>query len=509
MNLLKGKIFGITRGMLVGIALLFQVGFILAIVYYLQEYASYLYILLELSSVILALRLLNEGTDYKYYWILIVLALPVFGYFLYFMWGRSSVNNRTNKRIRKCEDKASKWLKQEHNAISELTRLHPNKVQISRYLSRQGYPLYKNTDVKYFSLGEQLIESMINDLENANKFIFMEYFIIDEGEIWSKIQKILYRKAADGLEVRLLMDDLGCLLINDNDFHEEMRKHGIKVEVFGKIHEDINRFTFNFRDHKKITVIDGNIAYTGGINLADEYANVIERFGHWKDTGVRLEGEGVWSLTCFFLEMWETVIKRDIENYTLFKPTIKKECRGYVQPYMGGPHKVRNNPSEFTYTHLINKARDYLYITTPYLILDEKMKEDLITAASSGVDVKIITPRIYDKWYVHMVTIYNYGLLMENGVKIYEYTKGFIHAKNVVSDDECATCGTVNLDYRSLHMHYECGVLMSENQAVIDIRNDFIDTLKLSERINYQQWKQRPWHHKLIQWCLKIFSPML
>ena len=509
MHLLKGKIFGITRGVLVGLALILQLVFMFGLVLYLQEDASYLYIIVELSSVILALKLLNEGTDYKYYWILIVLALPVFGYFLYFMWGRSSVNNKTNKRIRKSEAKASRWLKQDHHVMEELKRLHPNKVQISRYLSRQGYPLYKNTDVKYFDIGEKMLDSLIADLEKAERFIFLEYFIIDEGEIWSRIQNVLYRKAAKGVEVRVLIDDFGCLLINDNDFHEDMKKHGVKLDVFGKIHQDVNRFTFNFRDHKKIAVIDGNVGYTGGVNLADEYANIIERFGHWKDTGVRLEGEGVWSLTCFFLEMWEAVLNKDIENYTLFRPTVKMDVGGYVQPYMGGPHKIRNNPSEFTYTHLINKARDYLYITTPYLILDAKMKEDIITAASSGVDVRIITPKKYDKWYVHMVTIYNYGLLMENGVKIYEYSKGFIHAKNVVSDDECATCGTINMDYRSLHMHYECGVLISENQAVMDIKNDFLETVKQSERISYQSWKKRPLRHKVIQWILKIFSPML
>lgn len=509
MDLLKGKISGIARSIIVAVAILLQAATMFIIAYYMKQYSSFIYILLELSSIILAFNLANDGKDYKIFWIVIVLMLPVFGYFLYFMWGMTSVNSRTNRRIRDAEKKACEYIKQDHEAIAELKRLHPNKVQISRYLSREGYPLYKNTDVEYFSLGDYMLEELIKDLEKAEAFIFLEYFIVSKGVIWDRIQKILYAKAAAGVEVRIIMDDFGCLLLNDSDFKEDMIKHGVKLETFGPIHKDVSRFSFNFRDHKKIAIIDGNIGYTGGVNLADEYANIIERFGHWKDTGVRLKGDAVWSLTCFFLEMWEAITKETDEDYSLYKPNVQIEAKGYVQPYMGGPHKIQNNPSECTYTHLINKARDYLYITTPYLVLDAKMRDDIINAASSGVDVRIITPKIYDKWYVHMVTISNYGILMENGVKIYEYSKGFIHAKNVVSDDECATCGTVNMDYRSLYLHYECGVLINESHAVFDIKKDFMNVMKESEKISYESWQNRPVLQKLIQWILKIFSPML
>lgn len=509
MNLLKGKISGITRGIIVGIALILQIWTMIAIVSLMQQYTSVAYIILQMSGVILAFNLANDGKDYKRFWIVIVIILPVLGYFLYIMWGRTSVNSITNKRIRQAEDKAAKCMKQNHQAIEELKRLHPNKVQISRYLSHAGYPLYKNTNVKYFPIGEELLESLIEDLKSAKKCIFMEYFIVSDGVIWSRIEEILFEKAAAGIDVRFIMDDFGCLIINNMEFKKKMAAHGIKLVTFGPIHQDISRFSFNFRNHKKITVIDGNIGYTGGVNIADEYANIIDRFGHWKDTGVRLEGEGVWSLTCFFLEIWETVIKNDKENYKLFKPDKKVEALGYVQPYMGGPHKFHNNPSESTYTHTINKARDYLYITTPYLVLDNKMREDIVSAAVSGVDVRIITPKRYDKWYVHMVTISNYGYLMENGVKIYEYSKGFIHAKNVITDDECGICGTVNMDYRSFYLHYECGVVINENPAVLDMKKDFMNTMMESERIDYEKWRNRPFSDKLIQWILKVLSPML
>lgn len=509
MNLLKGKMSGIVRCVIVGIALILQILTMISIAVLLHDHASVAYIILELSSVILAFHLANDGKDYKSFWIVIVLVVPVCGYFLYFMWGRTSINSSTNKRIRKSEEKAAECLKQNHQAIEELKRLHPNKVQISRYLSTAGYPLYKNTDVKYFSIGEDMLRALIEDLKTAREYIFMEYFIVSEGAVWTEVEKILIEKAAAGVDVRFIMDDFGCVIINNDEFKEKMKKNGIKLVTFGPIHQDINRFSFNFRDHRKIAVIDGNVGYTGGINIADEYANIIERFGHWKDSGVRLEGEGVWSFTCFFLEMWEAINKTEKEDYKRYKPSRKVEARGYVQPYEGGPHKKRNNPSESTYTHTINKARDYLYITTPYLVLDNKMREDIVSAADSGVDVRIITPKKYDKWYVHMVTISNYGYLLENGVKIYEYSKGFIHAKNVITDNECGICGTVNMDYRSFYLHYECGVVINDNPAVLDMKEDFLKTMKESEKIDYEKWSNRPVRHKVIQWLLKVFSPML
>lgn len=508
MDLFKTRISGITRGIIVLIALLLQISTTLGIVLALRQYAPIAYIGIELTSIVLAFILANDEKEYKEYWIVIVFALPVFGYFLYFMWGKSSVNSKTNKKLRIAEERYEKALKQDYSTMKELERLHPNKVQIGRYLASQGYPLYKNTKVEYFTIGEDLISSIVDDLKKAKSFIFLEYFIISKGEIWTTIENILIEKVKEGVEVRLLMDDFGCLLINDRDFRNHLRENGIKYQIFAPIHQEVSRLSFNYRNHKKITIVDGNIGYTGGVNLADEYANIIDRFGHWKDSGVRFEGEAVKSLTCFFMQMWEAV-SGEIEDFKIYFPQKKVHGEGFVQPYMGGPHKEKSNPAESTYTHIINKARDYLYITTPYLVLDNRMRMDIIGAAESGVDVRIITPKRYDKWYVHMVTQSNYGLLIENGVKIYEYSKGFIHAKNVVADDECCICGTVNMDYRSFYLHYECGVVINDNKAVIDMKKDFLNTIKESEKISYVNWKMRPIRHRIVQMILKVLSPIL
>jgi len=281
------------------------------------------------------------------------------------------------------------------------------------------------------------------------------------------------------------------------------------MSIFNPIHRDMARMSFNYRNHKKITVIDGNIGYTGGFNLADEYANYIERFGHWKDSGIRLYGDGVYSFTCFFLNMWRIVNKNVVINDADYKPQVHVFQEGYVQPFMGGPHRNPHNPTEGAYTRMINKARDYIYITTPYLVLDQSMRDDLTSAAQSGVDVCIIVPRIYDKWYVYMVNVSNYGKLMEAGVHIYEYKPGFIHAKNVIADDECAICGTINTDYRSFYLHYECGVFLSEMEAVKDMKEDFLRTLKECEEMDLARWSKRPLGNKMMQAALKVLSPLL
>jgi cardiolipin synthase len=402
-----------------------------------------------------------------------------------------------------------KNLPQDMEVASQLEARHPNKVQISRYLRKAGFPVYKNTRVEYYQAGEDVIAAMINDLKNAKKFIFMEYFIVSSGRVWDEILEILTQKVKEGVEVKLLFDDFGTVTINTYAFRKDMKARGIEMRTFNPIHKDVARLSFNYRNHKKITVIDGNIAYTGGFNLADEYANYIVRFGYWKDTGVRLEGEGAYSFTCFFLDMWQIVTRQNDIDYKMYKPTCTVSGEGYVQPFMGGPHRNPHNPIEGAYTRMITKARDYIYITTPYLVLDQRMLEDLTGAAMSGVDVRIIVPHIYDKWYVYMVNVSNYGKLMEAGVRVYEYTPGFIHAKNVVSDDECAICGTINTDYRSFYLHYECGVFISEVEAIKDMKSDFLETLKKCREMELYSWSKRPLRHKVTQSALKILSPLL
>ena len=498
MGIVRSKYYGIIRVVTVGISFFLQIALMIFLGMYLLRYSVMIYFILEVVSVITVFALVNNAESYKMSWIIIILVLPVSGLFLYFMWGRKRVNSRYFRRLRAYDNQMVQSLKQDDRIVQELEKQHPNKVQISRYLRKEGFPIYNNTKAIYYQAGEDVIAAMLEDIRKAEKFIFMEYFIVSDGKVWSDILEILTQKVKEGVEVKLLFDDFGTLRINTQAFRRDLKSRGIEMSIFNPIHRDIARLSFNFRNHKKITVIDGDIAYTGGFNLADEYANYIVRFGHWKDSGIRLYGDGAYSFTCFFLDMWrianEDVQIRDAD----YRPSIHVSENGYVQPFMGGPHR-----------RMINKARDYIYITTPYLVLDQNMRSDLVSAAESGVDVRIIVPKIYDKWYVYMVNVSNYGKLMEAGVHIYEYQPGFIHAKNVISDDECAICGTINTDYRSFYMHYECGVFLSEMDAIRDMKADFIKTLDQCEEMNLLSWSRRPVGNKVMQAALKVLSPLL
>lgn len=511
MNLLRSKYYGIIRGITVAISLLLQAITMILLALYLFRFFLITYLFLEVISILIVFTLVYNEESYKSFWIIIILVLPVSGLFLYFVWGRRRKNAKSFQEIRKVEKEITELnLKPNYQVEDEIYRKHPNKVQICRYLGKAGFPIYQNTQIKYYPVGENYFEEMMKDIREARKFIFMEYFIVSDGVIWQNLLEILTQKVKEGVEVRLLFDDFGTLMLNTKTFKQDMKKRGIKFASFGPIHKDVGSLSFNYRNHQKITVIDGNIGYTGGINIADEYANVIERFGHWKDTGIRLYGEGVFSLSCFFIEMWKvSCVEEDITNCDIYRPVSAIPEKGFVQPFMGGPHRNPFNPTEGAYTRMINKARDYIYISTPYLVLDRSMLEDLTSAAGSGVDVRIICPHIYDKWYVYMVNVSNYGKLMESGVHVYEYMPGFIHAKNMVVDDECAICGTINTDYRSFYHHYECGVFFSEMDGVQAMKQDFMNTLQQCKEMNLEEWRSRPLHQKIIQDTLKILSPVL
>lgn len=506
---IKNKSSILIRAGIVLVSIVLQVLTMLLLIGILKDYASWAYLLLEMISIAVVFVLVNDSSSFNSFWIVIIMAMPVFGYCLYFMWGRKHKNWAFYKKYRRISQKGRDFKVQNPETLEELREMHPNKVQVSRCLISDGFPLYKNTGVTYYDLGEKHFESLFADLEKAQKFIFMEYFIAHDGEIWQRLIDILERKTKEHVEVRLLLDDFGVLGMDGDKIRHDLAKLGIRVSIFAPIIKDVSYLTFNYRNHQKITIIDGNIGYTGGVNLADEYANLIERFGHWKDTAVRLEGEGVWGLTEIFLEMWELSKEKEQLDYNKYRPTLSVDAPGYVQPVADGPANNPDNPIEEMITHLITKARDYIYFTTPYLVLDNRMIDDLCRAARSGVDVRIITPRKYDKWYVYMVNISNYGRLLEKGIRIYEYVPGFIHAKNIITDDECSVCGTINMDYRSFYLHYECGVLMTEVPAVMEMKEDFLNTMRVSERVSLDAWKSRPFWQKCVQATLRLFSPLL
>lgn len=353
---------------------------------------------------------------------------------------------------------------------------------------------------------------LVHELEQAKHFIFIEYFIINDGVMWHTILNILEKKAKEGVDVRLIYDGFGCLTTLPYKYDEEMRKHGIKCEVFNRFRPILNIIQNN-RDHRKICVIDGWTGFTGGINLADEYINQRKRFGHWKDTAVMLKGDGVWNMTAMFLYMWGIVSRTDTSsdfgNYVPHRWHPEQfEGSGYVQPFCDSPLDDEV-VGENVYLNIINRAKNYVYICTPYLIIDNEMMTALCLAAKSGVDVRIMTPGIPDKKMVFLLTQSYYKQLLESGVKIYEYQPGFLHAKSFVCDDKVGVVGTINLDYRSLYLHFEDGVWLYKNDVVLDIRNDFLETLEYCSSIDLEFCLKRNITVRAMQNILRVFAPLL
>ena len=350
---------------------------------------------------------------------------------------------------------------------------------------------------------------MVEELKKAKHYIFLEYFIIQEGKMWNTILDILRQKAAEGVDVRVIYDDMGCIMILPTGYDRTLEQMGIKCRIFNPF-VPILSSRFNTRDHRKICVIDGNVGFTGGINLADEYINAYEKHGHWKDTSILLKGEAVFNLTVMFLSMWDyldsTTGKTD---YSRYYPTVWDEnAKGYVQPFADNPLDDEA-VGETVYLNLINKAKRYVYITTPYLILSSEMLTALTSAAKCGVDVRIITPHIPDKWYVHAVSRSHYQPLIEAGVKIYEYTPGFIHAKTFVVDDDYAVVGTIHLDYRSLYLHFECAVWMYQTPSVAQVRDDFFKTQQISQEITLEECRSLSFPRRLGRSVLRVFAPLM
>ena len=463
------------------------------------------------ASVVLYLVNKDENPAYTLIWVLVVTAAPVVGGLLYI----SIAGNRTRMKFVKEATQNHldmfAYMPKDAKRQREIAQLSQSAAVQSTYISKTaGFPVYKNTSVKYFPLGERNYEQLLYELEQAKHFIFMEYFIIKEGQMWDRILEILEKKAAEGLDVRLIYDDFGCSMWIPSRFNKDMEERGIHVAAFNPIGPFLN-LRQNNRDHRKITVIDGYVGFTGGINLADEYINVNCRFGHWKDTGVMLKGEAVWNLTLMFLQTW-FMLTGQKDDYSAYEPNIyQKEpfySDGYIQPY--GDTPVDDEiVSENIYLNMINKAKHYIYITTPYLIIDHEMVTALCLAAKSGIDVRIITPGIPDKKLVYMVTQSYYATLIAAGVRIYQYTPGFIHAKTVVADDKVATVGTVNFDYRSLYLHFECGVWMFHSGVIYDIKEDYLQTLKVCHEVTAQETQSYGMWKRFGQSILRLIAPLM
>ena len=491
------------------VSLLLQIMFFIVMINGLSEHYFFLNTFCSILTVIMVFYITNSSgkSSYKILWIIFILAVPIFGVMAYMFFGGGRVLPHVKRKMQKCEDKYIKLLPTDtdtHETLRYSDGLHSRQAD---YLTKEsGFPLYKNSSAEFLAPGEEFMPRFLEELEKAEKYIFIEFFIIAEGKMWSSVCDILERKACDGVEVKVLFDDFGSIKRQHKSFVSRLRRKGVEVAVFNKIRPSMDIF-MNNRNHRKIVVIDGKVAVTGGLNLADEYINQFKRFGYWMDCAAIIKGDAVKSFLAMFCSTWEFTTGNgiDMSAHTSEEKVLEK---GFLLPYADGPLDNKN-PAEGIYMQILNSAQRYVYIVTPYLIIDNSMKECLRLAAKSGIDVRIITPHIPDKWYVHPVTQYNYTDLLEAGVKIYEYTPGFIHSKFFVSDDSVATVGTVNMDYRSFIFHFECGVWMCDNKTVYDIKEHFNTLLLQCEQITLEKMKKSPWYVRIKRAVLHLFAPFM
>ena len=499
------------RVVVVSLAILLQILFVIAGMDWLREYWHWMKTAMDVVKWVAVLTIMTgrSNPSYKMAWIILILAFPVAGITIYLLFGGNRISNRENRRMNRVEVMVAQHLRQEKSVMQALEREDIPAWNHARYLlSSSRYPVYDNSAAVYFPSGESCYARMLEELEKAEHYIFLEFFIINNGKMWDSILDILHRKAMQGVDVRVLYDDFGCITRLPMRYCKKLREMGIEAHVFNPFIPVLSG-RLNNRDHRKLMLIDGKVDFTGGVNLADEYINEIERFGHWKDSAILLEGDAVWSMAVMFLTMWDHCCGWE-EEFHHFRPepAPARPWTGYVQPYTDTPLD-REAVGQAVYLNMIGKARKYIYITTPYLVIDVATNTALCNAAKSGVDVRIITPHIPDKRYVFEVTRAHYPPLLEAGVRIYEYTPGFIHAKNFVVDDRFATVGTVNLDYRSLFLHFEDGVWLCEAPCIQDIRRDFEETLRVCQRISL---RQRKYFNPIIQLyrnILRIFAPLM
>lgn len=449
----------------------------------------------------------NDSPTFKIAWIVPVLAFPIGGSLFYILFGRSHLNKKNTRRLENAINSARPFMHKDDEAIQRLNLLNAHAKREATYIiDKSRSNLYFNTQTEFLSPGERFFESLMTELKKAEKFIFLEYFIIGEGRMWNEILDVLCEKIKNGVEVRLMYDDIGCISTLKLDFPDRMRKLGLAVAVFNPYRPSMDKF-LNYRDHRKFAIIDGKVAFTGGINIADEYINEKVRFGFWSDAAVSLKGDAVNKITVLFLEMWY-FMTNVLPDYQKYLVDYKCENDGVVIPFSDEP-LVPDLVCETAYLNVINDARSYVYICTPYLILDEVMLAALTRAAQSGIDVKIITPHIPDKKLIFMLTRANYVSLIEGGVEIYEYTPGFMHTKEIISDDETAIVGTSNFDFRSFYLHFENGMWMYQSKAVMQAKESFLLSLRDSQRVTMEDCRSVKLPTRIIRSLLKALSPLL
>ncbi len=504
--------YALNRIVITALIVLLQLGFFMLEIFrwgnHYIEIAFFLRLLSFGAVVYIILR--PNNPEVKMAWIVPILIFPLFGGVMYLAFGQVFISKKLRNSINRTNDLVKKSLVQDGEVMDRLEQDNIAVANQSRYLYHYANtPVWENTSTKYFSDGMFYWEHLLKDLEQAEHFIFLEFFILGEGKMWNTVLEILERKVKQGVEVRLIYDDVGSVFILPKKYNEKIEAKGIKCVAFNRL-VPLLTLVLNNRDHRKIVVIDGKIAYTGGINMSDEYINYTHPHGdHWKDAGIRIEGDAVWNFTVVFLQMWN-MSRFTEEDYSKYYYDRKEKLpeNGYVQPYVDTPFD-NEVVGENVYLNMIGHARHYVYIFTPYLITDHAMFMELRLAAKRGVDVRIVTPGVPDKKMVYWLTQSNYQNLIEAGVRIYQYAPGFIHSKCVICDDETATVGTINFDYRSFYHHFECGVFLYRTSALAELRKDMEETFAVSEEITLEWCKKKFMKMNIIGSVLKLFSPLL
>ena len=490
--------------------LLLQVAALFSVFFWFEDFLPHFYGATALFIVAMVLYLLNSRLDptAKITWLIVIMLLPVFGSLLYLFTEREIGHRALRKRWQDVETQTRHVIRQCPDTARALELEEPGVAAMAGYVRRSGcYPVFANTEVTYFPSGEAKFAKLLEELEKAERFIFLEYFIIDEGLMWGKILEVLARKAAQGADVRVIYDGTCEFALLPKGYPERLKALGIKAKVFAPVTPFVSTH-YNYRDHRKILVIDGHTAFNGGVNLADEYINHIVKFGHWKDTAVMLKGEAVRSFTLMFLQMWGLREKETAWDQFVCCDHPSVDASGYVMPYGDCPLDDRRVGQQ-VYMDILNRAREYVHIMTPYLILDAEMENALKYAAERGVEVTLLLPGIPDKRPPYALAKSHYRSLLDSGVKIYEYTPGFVHAKVFVSDDREAVVGTINLDYRSLYHHFECATYMFGVRCIRDIEADFQKTLEQCRRVTYDTVKKEKLSIKLMGHVLKAFAPLM
>lgn len=498
-----------SKSFTVSVLVLFQLLLVYLLMYQLSNYIPVIYVIVASFGIILSIFLINTNMNpsYKLSWIFLILTVPLIGVTTYLMFGGRKVPKDLRSGINASSLDKQPVLVQQAEPLVSLAEDCPRSFKLSNYIFRNTeYPVYADSKTTYYPTGETKYDALMEALKGAEKFIFLEYFIVKEGVMLDSIKAVLKEKAKAGVEIKMIFDDFGALKL-PKSFAKEMKEAGIQLYFFNPI-RPVMAIYMNNRDHRKIAVIDGKIGFIGGINIADEYINKISRFGHWKDTAIKIEGHAVFSLTVMFLQFFRHLSKKPIDFMDYYVENPKYDSEGYVQMFSDSPTD-EELVAENAHLSLINVAEHYLYIMTPYLVIGHEMITSLVLAAKSGVDVRILVPHIPDKWYVLAVTRSNYEVLTKAGVRIYEYTPGFVHGKVMLADDVMAIVGTSNLDFRSYYMHFECGALITYSPSIQAMKDDFLQTLEVSQEVTYEETLKVHPIRRMGRMLLNVFNSVL